>query len=157
MCAQFCPTLWDSLDCSPPDSCPWSFPGENTGVGCHFLLLEIFAIQGSNPHLPGLLNWPGRFFTTESLGKPFIHKTVILYIHKQALTPRPLNLLVPQILIWLIPSLYSGLCSNITSSENLALITSSKWYSLSCLILLTTSVCFLNAIQDLELPSLLSW
>ena len=86
--------------------CPWNFPGKNTGVGCHFLLLGIFPIQGSNPHLPSLLNWPGRFFTTESLGKPFIHKTVILVnirilirIYKQALTPRPLNLLVPQILI----------------------------------------------------------
>ena len=27
------------------------FPGKNTGVGCHFLLQEIFPAQGSNPHL----------------------------------------------------------------------------------------------------------
>ena len=26
------------MDCSPPDFCPWDFPGKNTGVGCHFLL-----------------------------------------------------------------------------------------------------------------------
>ena len=26
--------------------CPSSFPGNNTGVGCHFLLQEIFLIQG---------------------------------------------------------------------------------------------------------------
>ena len=32
--------------------CPWGFPGENTGVGCHFLLQEIFPTQGSNPGLP---------------------------------------------------------------------------------------------------------
>ena len=28
------------------------FPGKNTGVGCHFLLQEIFLIQGLNPDLP---------------------------------------------------------------------------------------------------------
>ena len=28
--------------------CPWDFPGKNTSVGCHFLLLEIFLIQGWN-------------------------------------------------------------------------------------------------------------
>ena len=31
--------------------CPWGFRGKNTGVGCHFLLHEIFLIQGSNLHL----------------------------------------------------------------------------------------------------------
>ena len=30
---------------------PWDFPGKNTGVGCHFLLQEIFLIQGLNPGL----------------------------------------------------------------------------------------------------------
>ena len=34
--------------------CPWDFPGKNTGVGCQFLLQDIFPTQGSNPHL---LNW----------------------------------------------------------------------------------------------------
>ena len=27
---------------------PWDFPGKNTGVGCHFLLQEIFPTQGLN-------------------------------------------------------------------------------------------------------------
>ena len=31
--------------------CPWDSPGNNTGVGCHFLLQGIFPIQGSNPTL----------------------------------------------------------------------------------------------------------
>ena len=31
--------------------CPWHFPGENTGVGWHFLLRGIFPTQGSNPSL----------------------------------------------------------------------------------------------------------
>ena len=28
--------------------CPWSFPGKNTGVSCHFLLQEIFPAQRWN-------------------------------------------------------------------------------------------------------------
>ena len=31
---------------------PWDFPGKNTGVGCHFLLQEIFPTQGLNLGLP---------------------------------------------------------------------------------------------------------
>ena len=30
---------------------PWDFPGKSTGVGCHFLLQQIFLTQGSNPSL----------------------------------------------------------------------------------------------------------
>ena len=37
--------------------CPWDFPGENTGVGCQFLLQGIFLIQGLNAHLFCLLHW----------------------------------------------------------------------------------------------------
>ena len=31
--------------------CPWSSPGKNTAVGCHFFLQGIFPTQGSNPGL----------------------------------------------------------------------------------------------------------
>ena len=31
---------------------PWDFLGKSTGVGCHFLLQEIFLTQGLNPGLP---------------------------------------------------------------------------------------------------------
>ena len=31
--------------------CPQGFPGEHTGVGCHFLLQGIFSTQGLNPGL----------------------------------------------------------------------------------------------------------
>ena len=34
--------------------CPWGFPGKSPGVGCHFLLQEIFLNQGLNPHV---LHW----------------------------------------------------------------------------------------------------
>ena len=36
---QSCPTLCDPIDSSPPGSPgPWDSPGEDTAVGCHFLL-----------------------------------------------------------------------------------------------------------------------
>ena len=37
--------------------CPWRYPGENTGVGCHTLLQGIFPAQLSNPCLLCLLCW----------------------------------------------------------------------------------------------------
>ena len=51
--------------------CPWDFPGKNTGIGCHFLLWEIFLTQESDLCL---LHWQADFFfflTTEPPGKPF--------------------------------------------------------------------------------------
>ena len=39
---------------------PWGFPGKNTGVGCHFLLQEIFQIHKLNLQLLCLLHL---FFT----------------------------------------------------------------------------------------------
>ena len=45
-----CPTLCDSMDCSLPGSSVHGiFPGKNTEVGCHSLLLGIFL---SAFHLP---------------------------------------------------------------------------------------------------------
>ena len=50
---QSCLTLCDPMDCSPPgSSVHGDSPGKNTGAGCHILLQEIYATQGSNPHLP---------------------------------------------------------------------------------------------------------
>ena len=51
--AQSCPTLCNSVDCSPQgSSVHGDSPGKNTGVGCHALLQGIFPSQGSNPGLP---------------------------------------------------------------------------------------------------------
>ena len=45
-------TLCDPMDCSPPGSSVHAdSPGNNTGVGCHALLLGIFPTQGLNPGL----------------------------------------------------------------------------------------------------------
>ena len=48
---QLCPTLCDPEDSATRLLCPWNSPGQNTGVGSHFLLQGIFLTQGSNPSL----------------------------------------------------------------------------------------------------------
>ena len=47
------------------------YPGENTGVGCHALLQELFLTQGLNMH-PCISSIAGGFFTTEPLGKQML-------------------------------------------------------------------------------------
>ena len=55
---QPCPTLCNSMACSPPgSSVHGDSPGKDTGVGCHALLQGIFPTQGSNPGLCHLLHW----------------------------------------------------------------------------------------------------
>ena len=58
--------LWPpwTVACQTPLSL--QFPRQNTGVGCHFLLQEIFLHQGSNTS-PA---FTGKFFTTEPPSKP---------------------------------------------------------------------------------------
>ena len=52
---QSCPTLCNSMDCSPPgSSVHGNSPGKNTGVGCHALLQGIFPTQGIKPRSPAL-------------------------------------------------------------------------------------------------------
>ena len=59
VCVLSCIQLfWNTMDCNPPGSSVYgTFPGENTGVGCHFLLQGIFLTQGSNSLLLHLLHW----------------------------------------------------------------------------------------------------
>ena len=53
--AQLCPTLGDTMNCSPPGSSVYGdSPGKNTRVGYHDLLQGIFPTQGWNP---SLLHW----------------------------------------------------------------------------------------------------
>ena len=57
MYAQSYLTPCDPMDCSPPDSSVHGiFPSKNTGVGCHFLLQQIFPSQRLKPSLPSLLH-----------------------------------------------------------------------------------------------------
>ena len=70
--------------------CPWNVPGNNTGVGCHFLLQGIFPAQGLNP----VSCIAGGFFTDWTTREPlhmhtssfisiyiFIYLSIYLYIN----------------------------------------------------------------------------
>ena len=65
---QFLSCIWlfcDLMDCNPGLLCPWNFPGENIGVGCHFLLQGVFPTQGSSKlHLLCLLHRQAGILTT---------------------------------------------------------------------------------------------
>ena len=68
--AQSCPTVCDPMACSPPGSSVHEiFPGKNTGVGCHFLLWEIFPTQGLNL---GLLHCRQTLYCLSHKGSPII-------------------------------------------------------------------------------------
>ena len=45
-----CPTLWSHRLQPARLFCPWNFPGNNTGMGCHFVVQGIFMTQGV-PHI----------------------------------------------------------------------------------------------------------
>ena len=47
------------------------FPGQNTGVGCHFLPQGIFSTQGLNPHL---LHWRWILYPLSHQGSPLFAK-----------------------------------------------------------------------------------
>ena len=47
--------------------CPWDFPGNITGVGCHFLLQGIFPTEGLNP---GLLHCRWILYRLNHQGSP---------------------------------------------------------------------------------------
>ena len=86
---------------------PWDSPGKNTGVGCHFLLQEIFLTQGSNPsvlhcrqilyHLshqgspehawenPILVQFSSITQSCPTLCNPMNHSTPVLPVHHQLL------------------------------------------------------------------------
>ena len=70
--------------------CPWDSPGNNTGVGCHFLLQGIFPTPGMNRSLPALA---GGFFTTKPPGKsyllPFNYLLLLLLLFANSLQSCP--------------------------------------------------------------------
>ena len=103
--AQSCPTLCDSIDCSPPGSSVHAdSPGKNTGVVCHALLSGIFPTQGLNPghlHCKWILyhlrhqgsprSWQ-RWYCQEDLGKwlqqtNFVLKIFLLHFFMSCLHP----------------------------------------------------------------------
>ena len=66
---QSCPTLWNTMDCSPQGSSVHGIlQAKNTRVGCQALLQVIFPTQGLNPGLSGSL-------PLEPPGKPWYEHT----------------------------------------------------------------------------------
>ena len=77
---QLCPTLCNSLNCSPPGlPCPWDFSGKNTRVGCHFLLQGNLPDSGIKPTSPAFSALAGGFFTTAPPGKPITKDSCLLF------------------------------------------------------------------------------
>ena len=68
--------------------CPWDSPDKNTGVGCHFLLQEIFQTEGANP---SLLHWQVGSLLTELPGKPGQVGNAIILMIKMSLFSKTLQ------------------------------------------------------------------
>ena len=58
--------------------CPWTPPGENTGMGCYAPLQGTFLTEDSNPYLLGLLHWQVDSLSLAPAGKP--EKTIYILI-----------------------------------------------------------------------------
>ena len=71
--AQWCPSFCDPMDCSL--LCPWNSPGNNTGLGRHFLLQGIFPIPWIKPTSPAL---QAVSLLPESPGKPTLKSQISL-------------------------------------------------------------------------------
>ena len=59
--------------------CPWNSTGENTGMGCHFLVQGIFPNPGIKPTSPASSALAGRFFTSAP-GKPIDSPQLVLIV-----------------------------------------------------------------------------
>ena len=68
--ALSCPTLCDCMDWPARLLCPWDSPGQNTGVGSHFLLQGIFPTQQLNLYLLHLLCWQADSLPLSHLRSP---------------------------------------------------------------------------------------
>ena len=73
--AKSCPILCDPMGLGHQVPCPQDSPGKNTGVGCHFLLQEIFLTQGQYLRLLWLLHWQADSLPLAPPGKPHRNTT----------------------------------------------------------------------------------
>ena len=83
---QSCPTLCNSMDCSPPgSSVHGDSPGKNTGMGTLSLLQGIFSTQGANP---GLLHCRWILYQQSHQGSPKMLKWVAYPFSSRSSRPR---------------------------------------------------------------------
>ena len=79
MIVRVCSDMSDSLQSHQLQHatflCPWNFPGENTGLGCHFSLQAIFPTQESNWNL---LHWQADSLPLILLGSPLLWLLLLL-------------------------------------------------------------------------------
>ena len=78
--------------------CPWDSPGQNIGVGCHFLLQGIFLTQGSNlcvlhcRQILYLLSHLGSMVATEKTTKvilvTFFKRQILLILYVKVICAR---------------------------------------------------------------------
>ena len=101
--------------------CPWDFPGNSTGVDCHFLLQGIFPTQGLNPGLPHcrqtlyhLSHQGSPKYKLQSKKSPIHFKFLLLFSHwimSDSLQPHGLQharLPCPSLISWSLPKLMSN-------------------------------------------------
>ena len=69
--------------------CPWDFSSKNTGVGCHFILQEIFLTQGSNLCLLCLLHWQADSLSLSHPGCLKDMLSILKCTSQYSLTPPP--------------------------------------------------------------------
>ena len=95
---QSFPTLCNPMDSNPLGSYVHGIL-QNTGVGCHFLLQEIFPMQGSNQCLLRLLRC--RFFTVWATGEAQMTNAVMVLppLLRASLDQGPGHLVLPCSLI----------------------------------------------------------
>ena len=64
--SESCLTICNPMELFPPGSCPWNFPGKNTGVSCCFLLQDL---PDPGIELVSLASaaLAGRLFTTRAI------------------------------------------------------------------------------------------
>ena len=85
--AESYPTLWDPMDYSP-----WNSQGQNTAVGSHSFLQDIFPNQGPNPGLPHC-RWI--LYQLSHKANPF-HMYVCIYLFSMGMVFIPVSCTMSQ-------------------------------------------------------------
>ena len=80
ICVHSCPTLCNTIDCSPPGSTVHGIPRQEYWSGLPFILQGIFQTLGSNPGLLCLLHCRGILYCLSYLGKHPMFIYIFLFL-----------------------------------------------------------------------------